>query len=59
MLVLSRKEGQAIVIGEGKNKVVIEVVWLDSQRVRLGITAPVDVPVHREEVYDKIHGKDK
>ena len=59
MLVLSRKENEAIVIGEGENKIIVEVVWLDSQRVRLGITAPPDVPVHREEVYDKIHGEDK
>ena len=59
MLVLSRKENEAIVIGEGENKIIVEVVWLDNQRVRLGITAPPDVPVHREEVYDKIHGEDK
>ena len=59
MLVLSRKEGEAIVIGEGENKIIVEVVWLDSQRVRLGITAPPDVPVHREEVCDKIHKEDK
>ena len=59
MLVLSRKEGQAVILGEGENKITVEVVWLDSQRVRLGITAPPNVPVHREEVYDKIHGDDK
>ena len=48
MLVLSRKQGQRIVVG---NDVYITVVAIQSNQVRLGITAPAEVPVHREEVY--------
>lgn len=51
MLVLSRKAGQEIVIGEDIRVVVLEV---RSDRVRLGIAAPAEVPVHRKEVYDRL-----
>jgi len=47
MLVLSRKAGQMIVIGEG---VVVRVVSIQGGTIRLGIEAPREVPVHREEV---------
>jgi carbon storage regulator len=50
MLVLSRKEQEAIMIGD----VSIVVIEIDGNRVRLGIEAPRDVPVHRREVYDAI-----
>ena len=48
MLVLSRKRGEAIVIGNG---ITIAVLAVDGERVKLGVVAPVEVPVHREEVY--------
>ena len=51
MLVLSRKIGERIVIGEGVTVMVLEV---NGQRVRLGIVAPGDVPVLREEVFQRI-----
>jgi carbon storage regulator len=47
MLVLSRKLGEKIVIGE---RVVLTVVKVDRNQVRLGIEAPADVPVFREEI---------
>lgn len=47
MLVLSRKLGETIVI-DGNIKV--EIVQVDGQRVRLGITAPRDVPIRRSEL---------
>jgi carbon storage regulator len=53
MLVLSRKKNESIVIN---NDVVITVVEIRGDKVRLGIVAPKDVPVHREEVYEQIHG---
>lgn len=53
MLVLSRKRGERIVIGES---IVITVVEIRGDKVRLGIVAPKDVPVHREEVYEALHG---
>jgi len=52
MLVLSRNPGERINIG---NDIIIEVLELRGQRVRIGITAPDLVPVHRGEVYDTIH----
>jgi carbon storage regulator len=51
MLVLSRKLGESIVIGHGITVTVIEV---HGERVRLGFTAPADVPIHREELQRKI-----
>jgi carbon storage regulator len=51
MLVLSRKNNESIVIGDG---IVITIVDIRGDKVRLGIEAPKDVPVHRREVYDKI-----
>jgi carbon storage regulator len=53
MLVLSRKKNESIVIN---NDVVITVVEIRGDKVRLGIVAPKDVPVHRQEVYEAIHG---
>ena len=47
MLVLSRRQNEAIVIGQG---IVVTVVAIKGNRVRLGINAPPEVPVHREEI---------
>ena len=55
-LVLSRKHGQAIVIGEGENKVVIRVI---GGNVQLAIDAPIEVPIYREEIWNEIHGESK
>ncbi len=51
MLVLSRKKNESIVVN---NDIVITVVEIRGDKVRLGIVAPKDVPVHRQEVYDAI-----
>ena len=51
MLVLSRKKDEKIVIGDSITLMVIEI---RGDKVRLGIAAPRDVTVHREEVYDAI-----
>jgi carbon storage regulator len=51
MLVLSRKRDQQIVIGDG---IVITVVEIRGDKVRLGIEAPKETPVHRKEVYEAI-----
>ena len=53
MLVLSRKKNESIVID---NNIVVTVVEIRGDKIRLGIVAPKDVPVHRQEVYDAIHG---
>ncbi len=51
MLVLSRKKDEKIIIGDS---ISIMVVDIRGEKVRLGIDAPRDVPVHRQEVYDAI-----
>lgn len=51
MLVLSRKKSEKIVIGDSITLMIVEI---KGDRVRLGIEAPRDVTVHREEVYDAI-----
>ena len=51
MLVLSRKRDERIVIGDN---IVITVVEIRGDKVRLGIEAPLDVPVHRHEVYEAL-----
>jgi carbon storage regulator len=51
MLVLSRKVEESIMIGQD---VEITVVEIRGDKVRLGIEAPKDVPVHRREVFDAI-----
>jgi len=53
MLVLSRKRNESIVIN---NDITIVVVEIRGDKVRLGIEAPKEVPVHRREVFDAIHG---
>src|SRR5580704_17382954 len=55
MLVLSRKKNESIVIN---NDITVTVVEIRGDKVRLGIVAPKEVPVHRQEVYDAIHGRD-
>jgi carbon storage regulator len=51
MLVLSRKKNESIVINDDISIVVVEI---RGDKVRLGIEAPREVPVHRREVYDAI-----
>jgi carbon storage regulator len=54
MLVLTRKVGQSIVIGDEIEVVVLEV---RGEQVRVGIRAPKSVSVHRKEVYEQIQGE--
>jgi len=53
MLVLSRKKGEQIRVGHN-GEVTITVVELRGDKVRLGIQADENVPVHREEVFQRI-----
>jgi carbon storage regulator len=56
MLVLSRKLGERIVIGNG---VTVTVVEVKGSRVKLGFDGPPEVAVHREEIHRDIHGASK
>lgn len=51
MLVLSRKNNEAVVVG---NQVVVTVVEIRGDRVKLGFTAPDNVTIYREEVFRRI-----
>lgn len=51
MLVFTRKRGQSVTIGDG---IEIRVLSVGRDGVRLGVTAPPDVAVHRREIYDQI-----
>lgn len=56
MLVLSRKKNESIIIN---NDITIVVVEIRGDKVRLGVEAPKEVPVHRKEVYDSINRKNQ
>ncbi|MDH7600438.1 MAG: carbon storage regulator CsrA [Sedimentisphaerales bacterium] len=56
MLVLSRTKDQSIIIGDN---IKITIVDVRGDKVRLGITAPKDIPVHREEIYLAIQKEKK
>ena len=51
MLVLSRQRDESIIISDN---IVITIVDIRGDKVRLGITAPTEIPVHRQEVYEAI-----
>jgi carbon storage regulator len=54
MLVLSRKHGQSIIVN---GDITITVVAIDRGRVQLGVTAPFNVTIHREEVQRRIQAQ--
>ncbi len=53
MLALSRRKNESVIIGDN---VEITIVDVSGRRVRLGISAPKDISVHRKEVYNEIQG---
>ncbi len=56
MLILTRKLGESITIGD---KIRVSVLGIRGRQVRLGIDAPADVVVHREEIYVKIQEENR
>jgi carbon storage regulator len=56
MLILTRKEGETITIGAD---ISVTVLGINGAQIKIGIEAPRDVPVHREEVAVRIHATSK
>ncbi len=55
MLILTRRIGETLMIGD---EVTVTVLGVKGNQVRLGVNAPKDVAVHREEIYEKINQQD-
>lgn len=55
MLIITRRVGEALYIGDD---VEVRVLAVRGNQVRIGVNAPQELPVHREEIYRRIHGQD-
>lgn len=51
MLILTRRVGQTVIVG---NDVTVTIVGVKGNQIRLGISAPKNVSIHREEIYERI-----
>jgi len=54
MLILSRKVGQSLILGEEGSEVVVTLMGIKQNQARIGVMAPKEMPVHREEVIHRI-----
>jgi len=52
MLILSRNPGESIIIGD--SKIIVTVIGVAGSRVRIGVDCDKSIPVHREEIYERI-----
>ncbi len=56
MLILTRRVGESLMVGDD---ITVTVLGVKGNQVRIGVNAPRDVAVHREEIYERIHEDDK
>lgn len=56
MLILTRRTGETLVFGDNR-EIEVTVLSVKGNQVRIGVSAPKDVPVHREEIYLRIKGQ--
>ena len=56
MLILTRRVGESLMIGDDIN---VTVLSIRGNQVRIGVSAPKDVSVHREEIYERIQHEDE
>ncbi len=54
MLILTRRVGESLIIGDD---VVINILGVKGNQVRIGVDAPKEISVHREEIYDRIQAE--
>ena len=56
MLILTRKVGEALMIGD---KISVTVLEVRGNQVRIGVEAPRNIAVHRQEIYNRIHNEEE
>lgn len=56
MLILTRRVGESLMVGDD---ITVTVLGVKGNQVRIGVNAPRDVAVHREEIYERIQEDDK
>lgn len=56
MLILTRRIGETLIVGDD---IAVTILGVKGSQVRVGINAPIDTPVHREEIYLRIQGEDE
>ena len=54
MLILTRKLGESIAIGD---QIKVTLIDIQGKQVKIGVNAPKDVPIHRQEIYERIVGE--